>query len=483
MIKRITSDVGALVCNTILCLFGLLAAGYFFYESWTLPAAYKGLKCCDVGWYISTSLAGLKYNFFSSTGRGFGYPFFLAAVGTFTSNQDEMLLVAGLLQLLFYVISCCILFICLRQAGLRIPIVALAVVFAQPNIASHSALAISDILATSLISVFIGITAIIFQTGKRFYSKSVVLGLVAGIAITIRNSLIIQLLIFFALIVIALIFARDKESDTFRKSVKRAGIFAALFLIGFLPLYVHMCNNTYALHGEFLLSSRAYAQGNAGRSFHWATLHSRVRGIVNEAGIFSYWSYTNDSSLDQRECNIVYDKPFPSLAHCFLSNIPRLPKHFARRVIGLFDSPWLNSYAILVTSPQQYQIRRAFSAVAFAGFLIVGWMTGTAVVARVLSRHVYLLFPIIFVGVQSVFHPESRYIYPIVPFVSLIALSFVSGRLPGSKLSRLACLVTVTMATVYFYILNTRWDIVDSPNCVASSTCQQSSMPSTSQTR
>lgn len=443
-------------CKAAWLLLCMAVAIYSVRESLHLPDRFRGLTCCDSRSYLEMSTPDLSTIFYSSSGRAFGYPFLLGLLKRAFSDQ---LVATAVAQLLAHFLSSGFLFFCLRHIGVRISFFALGLLLAHPGLVPYAAISLTDSLATSCFSIFLGLSALVLDGRRFFILSSLLTGLVAGLMISLRNSLIMQLAFILPILLVAVVTQRRGASSSLRESVTRVSLFTGFAAIGFLPLYIHMCLNTYRITNEFALMSSEYAT-NATRSLHWGVIYSRVWGVVEHDGSWG-WRSTEDRVLDARTCDISPSSPIQSLVSCFLSNPREVPIHLAHRIVGLFDNHHINWYAALATLPWRFETIRAFSVVGLCGLISVALLLLGATANGSLSRYAFLLFPCVFIAVQSIWHVEPRYVFPTVPILFLLGISAIQGNVFAKKWQTCLCIFLMAAVAFFFYKLTMAWDAFD----------------------
>lgn len=454
------SSRGRRALNAAWIISGLGTATVFFILSLALPDRFRGLTCCDSNMYLQMSTPDLSTIFFSSSGRSFGYPFFLALFRKSFSSTNSFITAAAVAQLLLHWASSAFLFWSLRRAGLRLPVVALALLLAHPGLASYAAITVTDSLATSLFSIFISLSALLLAGKRRFGAKSALLGVCAGLLLTIRPSLIAQLPLCCAAVLLGLLPDSIRSAAARVASLKKASLFAVLFLVGFLPFYLHLCMNTYRQDREFRLAPARYVAENSFRSVTWAIIYGRIWGIIDQYGV-PQWRSTEDRILQTAPCDIPPSAVVSSLVNCYRGNLPALPKHLAHRLVGLFDNRHLNPYAVLATDSMAFVLLRAFSAAGFAGLAVAICLLLSSLLDGTWRSRGFLAFPIAFLAVQVNFHVEQRYIFPIVPLLFLLGAAVPWRSLFLRRWPYAACLALALIAVLYFYAVTTSWDAWD----------------------
>lgn len=406
--------------TTLVVLLGLVGGVAWFLLNFYLEPAHRGLKCCDASVYLNLSDNGPNWAWNHSSGRIFGYPFFLAVFRSMFPGPRTFVLPAILAQLLAYFASCLFLVFALKRSGLKVPAVVTALLLAHPALCGLAALSLSDSLTTSVISCACALMILIVHDPRYFKTKCLLLGITCSIALSLRVSLSAFAAISCGLVALALFFDSLRAIGSCLPAAKRLLTFVGLYLIGFLPLYLHLLNNCYRAHQQMCVIPSAEVSRAMIESFNYALNYSRMWGIVAPDGIF-VWGSTDDKFIF--DCRFDSLNPVGSLFACYWNDLSVLPSHFFSRIRGLFDYHHLNPYAATVTTVPEAWILRSFSIVGYVGvaaslcLFVAAMATGNA------TKRLYLLFPAIYLALQVNFHAEARYLVPVTPILFTVGLS------------------------------------------------------------
>ena len=445
--------------DVVCLLLGLIGGALWLYCNYTLPDYGRGLRCGDAGEYIRLTETKLSTVFEHSSVRVFGYPFFLAVIRLLIPN-DGYLLATALIQFLLHIIGSSFLFFALRRSGLKIPYGALGLLFAYPALNGVNALTLTDGIATSFTSFMLGTTILLLNNTSFFRTKSIILGLLFGILISLRPSISTSMWPFLAVVVLCIHFSRRSLGEHCKATLKSILSFLFFYAVGCGPIYGHLVHNCYRSSGELCTISSYHVAEWVPVSFRKAIQYSRIWGIVRPDGTFD-WGSTGDGVLER--CDVGRQNTTEQLLSCYRSNFTRLPRHFFRRTLGIFDNRHLNPYAALLTSPSEELTLRLFSIVGLMG-LLAAILHGTAALAAGSWPHVACLsFPLIFLGIQLNFHTETRYIFPIQPILFLLGLYSLQ---PSAFTKRwLYAMYLVGSAALIWIFINvvTYWDTISQP--------------------
>ena len=435
-------------------LLGVVAAAFWAYRNYSLPDFARGIQCGDAAEYLRLIETNLTAIFHHSSVRVFGYPFFLAII-RFLAPSDSLLFATLLIQVSLHLCGSVFLFVALRRCGWNIPYAALGLLFAHPALIGVNSLTLTDGITTSFTCFMIGTVALLLNNDSLFRSKSLVIGILFGIIISLRPSVSTSMWPFVGLLAIYLMYLNRSNGRSFKESIWRCLTFLTFYAVGFSPIYGHIVNNCHRMSGEYCVISSYHVAEWVPVSFRKAIEYSRVWGIVQPGGVF-VWGSTEDRVLSG--CDIGREIPTSQLLSCYHSNLSHLPKHFFRRIIGIFDNRHLNPYAALLTTPVEYWILRLYSLVGLVGVfasvvhLMVGFAAGTW------PRIAYLSFPLLYLAIQVNFHGETRYIFPVQPLLFLLALySFKSSAFPKPWIHT-SYIVGSIGVTAIFLSMVTNWD-------------------------
>ena len=441
--------------NTAVICLGLIGAVAYFLLNTSLPESARGLLCCDAAAYLRLSDGGLWNVFVHSSLRVFGYPFYLAIFRELFGGFGDFLMPALIFQLILHLGSCAFLFYAIRLSGLRVPLVALALLFIHPALTGVSALTLTDSLSTSILSSIFALMILLLCGETHTMAKSVSIGILFGALLSLRPStstLVIPAVAIVGLCVLALTYQRRKQ---FKVAFVRATLCCLAILLGYLPTYGHIIHNCYSAHHEWCVIPAREVGENVPRSFLFAIQFSRFWGIVTPEGLPEF-RRTEDLILT--DCNISERSGPSDLLSCYLKNKSRLPRHFFRRVLGIFDNRHLNPHAALNTSTPEYWTIRSFSIVGLIGLVAALGIVGTSFRYGGLAKQGHILLALAFLAIQINFHTENRYIFPIVPLLFLLGIGSIATN-PFPKRWHYIAFVIVALALVTVFTTTViEWD-------------------------
>ena len=405
-------------------LLGLIGGFAWFLLNLSLDPAHRGLRCCDASVYLMLSENGPRFAWNHSSGRIFGYPFFLAVFRSFFTGVGAFLLPAMVAQLVAYFGSCLLLVYSLKKTGLKVPAIIVALLFAHPALCGIAAISLSDSLTTSVLSSALALIILILNDNRFFKTKSLLLGAICSVALCLRVSLSGFAAISCGLVALMLFLESFRETRKLREACKKIFTFVGLYLLGFAPLYTHLITNCYRANNQLCVIPPAEVSRAMIESFHYALTYSRMWGIISPDGVFS-WGSTDDKFIF--DCRFDSSNPVASLFTCYKHDLSVLPAHFFSRVRGVFDYHHLNPYAATVTTVSEMWILRSFSIVGYLGVVASLGLFGVALRAGRASKQIYLLLPALYLALQVNFHAEARYMIPMTPLLFILGLSALTS--------------------------------------------------------
>lgn len=441
--------------NTAVICLGLIGAVAYFLFNTSLPESARGLLCCDAAAYLRLSDGGLWNVFVHSSLRVFGYPFYLAVFRELFRGYGDFLMPALIFQLILHLGSCAFLFYAIRLSELRVPLVALALLFVHPALTGVSALTLTDSLSTSILSSIFALIILLLYGETRTIAKSVLIGALFGALLTLRPStstLMIPAVAIICSCVFALTYQRIK---LFKVALVRATLCCLAMFLGYLPTYGHTIHNCYSSHHEWCVIPAHEVRGNVPRSFLFAIQFSRFWGIISPQGLPEF-RRTEDVILT--DCTISEESGTSDLLSCYLKNKSRLPRHFFRRILGVFDNRHLNPYAALSTSPSEYWAIRSFSIVGLIGLVAALGIVGASFRVGGLARQGHILLALVFLAIQINFHTENRYVFPIVPLLFLLGIGSIATNPFPKRWHHIAFLIVALALVTVFTTTVIEWD-------------------------
>jgi hypothetical protein len=397
--------------------------------------------------------------------RTLGFPLFLylvrGAIGLVGAVSVETFVdvVCGVL-LLVHVASSVLFFSSVRtlierELGWRLHPAALVLLLAYPALVAYTAVPLTDTLATD--GLMLAVCALeraesAAATGPRL-AWSTATGVALAAVVLLRPAAIVPC----AVLVVA---------GVIRAVVTRAGrgivASAAVAFVVLVGLHASNCARAYGTVclTEPQATERAVAEsvgrGVTSARHYWSSHSSEPDGRV----------VTPDPLLAATlgaDCHPTTLLGAHGMLACLVSHPLVLLPFFTKKAVGLFDSYYLQPYAVDVTPRWARLASRPFGALAFAGFVATwGWL-----VAAVRHRRLggllplVLLVPLAHVGWQSLFHVEPRYGLPAVPFALVglvLAVQALAGLPPRSRAllgAGLACAAVLSLVQTHW------WDAAD----------------------
>jgi hypothetical protein len=401
-------------------LVGLTGGLGWFVLNFSLDPAYRGLKCCDATIYVRLSENGTGFAWNHSSGRIFGYPFFLAIFRSIYTGATAFLLPAMLAQLAAYFVSCFALVYALRKATLKVPAIGLTLLLAHPALCGLAAVSLSDSLTTSVMSCALAVMVLLLNDSRFFKTKTFLLGVTCSVALSLRVSLSGFAAISCGLVALMLSLESFRETRSLLHASKKSLTFVGVYLLGFLPLYSHLITNCYNAHHQLCIVPPTEVSRAMIESFNYGLNYSRMWGIIGLDGSF-VWGSTDDKFIF--DCRFDSSNPVASLFACYQRDLSTLPTHFFSRIRGLFDYHHLNPYAATVTTLSELWILRSFSIVGYLGVAASLALFAGAFFAGKARQQIYLLFPALYLALQVHFHAEARYMMPVTPLLFILGMT------------------------------------------------------------
>ncbi len=423
--------------------------------SLSLPPANRGLTCCDASVYLGVSNGAPGYVWHHSSIKVFGYPFYLSLFRYAFQGVCDFVIPALSVQFLLHVISSIFLAYAILRAGLKVPLIAFALLIAHPTLVGMSGQVLTDSLATSIISCVFGVAIFLLSDGRRLPVKSLAFGFLVGLAVSLRLSLQVFAFSVSALVALGVFWGWYRRQGSVLAGFRRAAAFSCFFLCGLTPSYVHLVSNCYRSHHELCISPSSEAKSWMAESFNYTIKHARMWAIIKEDGMFR-WGYTEDRSLVG--CDVPNERAVRAMLSCYARNIKNLPAHFIKRAIGIFDNRHLNIHAVTRTTPETFWMVRSFSIVGYVGVFASFVLFFSFLRRRGFDQQVYLLLPLLYLAIQLNFHPETRYIYPVVPTLFVIGLSCLLRNQFSSRVWY-GCFLGGALVVILHYLYQTDiWD-------------------------
>lgn len=422
----------------------------------SLPPANRGFTCCDTSVYLSVSNGDPVHVWRHSSIKVFGYPFYLSLFRYAFQGVCDFVVPALSLQFLLHVISSIVLTYALYRAGLRVPLIAFALLIAHPTLVGMSGQVLTDSLATSIISFIFAAAIFILKNEQRLALKAVIFGFLVSLAVSLRLSLQVFAFAVSVLVTIGVFWGAYRKRNSLRAGFSGALVFSCFVLIGLIPLYIHLVTNCLRSHHELCISPPSEAKSWMAESFNYTIRHPRMWAIIKEDGIF-HWGYTEDRSLIG--CDIPNEGAAWEMLSCYARNVKNLPTHFLKRTIGIFDNRHLNIHAVTLTTPETFWMVRCFSIIGFVGVFASVILFLSGLKRQGFGQQVYLLLPLIYLAIQLNFHPETRYIYPVVPMLFVIGLSSLLRNQFSSRTQYVCFLAGAALVILHYLYQTDVWDV------------------------
>jgi hypothetical protein len=448
------------------CLIGI---AWFFYN-YTLPPLYKGRVCCDSVGYIAvvTDAAGLKDILLGAGERTIAYPLFLGLHRAFlqllgvAADWVALSLVTSLA--LHFAAILFVYWVLVARLKARLSPVFLFLALAHPGLVSQAALPLTDSFAASVSAVALGFAMWAYE--ERLAPRAAFLchlatGALLGACILTRPSFLLVVATTVPtlwLLVPAIVRARrdsDKAGRARRAIVGAIRHHTLPVMLGVALVSAIGFRNCLARYHSVCVSDPDYSAKHMTISLRWGLGSPRVYTTFGppkprNGYIVDPFSFEHFAS----RCTIRRGAAFGDLARCYAKNAPYAPIHFVKKTIGLFDNPYLNTYAMDVTRPWHMVVNRIFG---WLGFL--GWMCSLHHLYSICRhkrvdepfRMVMMGFVLLYVGISINFHIESRHGFP-----ALVPALFMLGTVARSASKRAGYLILAGSAV--FWVQTFAWD-------------------------
>jgi hypothetical protein len=407
---------------------GFIIGSMWFVFNDSLPAIFRGRDCCDSVNYISIAKShanlGEMLNF--SGDRALGYPLFLKLhqVGVEFFKLPVDWINASCISSLILHFAAILFFYWILTSKLKFKLhpFFLLLVLIHPGLVSHAALSLSDSVTTSLFTLSLAFTICAFKQPQSHLSwrTHLVAGALLGLSVLMRPLLLSFVLVAFPLIWVFYpatneikYLGRAKGS---KKNVMRH--FALPFLLGFALTSGVGFRSCFLQFHRFCLSNPSFNKEVMAGSIRVGLRSSRVYTSVTPA---TKWAVVTDAYSQRHfgdKCIISDKKAISTLLQCYIQNLPALPLHLLKKMIGFFDNYQLNTYAVDITTTWERYLNRTFGLLGFLGTLcafLYLYLFSRGQKYRESSLVLLTAFILIYTGISLNFHIESRYGFPAVP--------------------------------------------------------------------
>ena len=450
-------QAGMSIGTAITLCTGLLFGVIYFWFCFAIPEYYRGVTFGDSADYMAYSRGSIWDVLNHSNHRLFGYPLFLAIFRQFYSSPfNEFLLPAMATQLVVYFASCLLLVYGLRRAEIRVPAFVGALVLVHPPLVSMTTIAMTDSLTSSLITMAIALAALLTYSEKYFVQKAIFLGVILSIGLSFRPSLI-PFSIITPCVIAGSIWLRDRRSGMrTAQATRRALLLIVMYAVGFLPVYIKLRINCYNAHHEQCIMPVKELNRGMHTSFGYSLIYSRWDIFFRPDGVPEEGP-TFDIVFPHASCSLSKEEPTKTFLQCYLQNWSILPLHLFRRLMGVFDHRHLNLYAGFYTPSWVFYMNRIFSAIGFAGVFGALALYLRCLYARQPGAH--LLLPLIYTAIQVHFHPEARYMFPVVAVFFVVALTMLFKSPFAERWQRMTTWIAALGLISLFCFIHHQWDV------------------------
>ncbi len=443
-------------------LLGLLCGGLWFMQGYSVPETLSAWHSGDPHDYVRGSVRGYKKVFYYATWRSFGYPFYLSLFRELFPGESAFRLPAFLLQYVCYLASSWFLFSALNRAGMRIPVIALALLFAHPAFAGLAGIPMTEALTTAMYSCVFGLGILLLHNGKRLLLRGALFGACLGLVICMRPPALgfIGMITMFT----GLAYGVRRFTQT-RRLVSSLGSMTGFFFvvaIAFAPFIGHTLNNCWKAYGTTCMVQPGLARSGMKESLSFRANRVWYSPLPSPGTVV----FCSNVAPIFGDCTFSKEDPIGDMLACYQKHYAALPVILGERLLGLFDHRHIHSYANRETSEAQSLVIRAFSATGLVGLLAVIMIWCFSVLEGRGAERVYLLFPVVYLAGQINFHPDSRYLLPVVPMLFLFGVSAIVTN-QFSRRWQTGMFVICSCLVVGLYALKvTQWDAeIKNPVC------------------
>jgi hypothetical protein len=451
----------------VLAALGLVAAtGWFAYNlSVGIGNRFRG----DAVGYVQIMMArrSLADVLGYAGDRTLGFPLFLYLVKSLTTlagsvSVETFVDVVCVLLLLIHVVATLLFFaevssVSEREMGLRLHPAALALLLAYPGLVAYTAVPLTDTLATDLLMLAIAALcrASRLPTTATRAGWGLACGAGLGAVVLVRPATVVPC---------AAVLAGGWVVVGTRRTVMTAATLGFALLVGM------QAANCARVFDRACLTNPTTTAAAVAESVGWGVASARHYWSQRSNDPDGHVSVPDPFLADHlaADCHPTAVLGRDGLLACLATHPTAVVPFELKKAIGLFDSYYLQPYAVDVTPRWARLVSRPFGALAFAGFVAaVGWLG--LVVARLLTGlrlgsgllGVVLLIPVAHIVWQSLFHVEPRYGFPAVPF-ALVSLTVCVQRSGGLAPRRRALVFAVLAGAILLFLGQTyRWDVGD----------------------
>jgi len=438
----------------------VIGTAWFVYNRLTDFGAFPPMADAVTYSEISNSFRSFGEAFSYAADRTFGFPFVLYCmkrlVEVFSTPTPEELDAAQTAMLLIFHFAASVFFYrSLRKTsqhyGLRIHPAALLLILIHPGLTGYTSVLLTDTFTSNLIMIATALLLGAREAGTRsLLLRGAAMGTTLGLAVAARPFLVVSTFVFFCLIAtLALLF----------RSPKRPLLFFALTLASFSLFLLPSVLQCRTIYGKVCMQNPGFAAQGV-ESLKWGLTSVRT-----------YWSSRSEYTVAPDEqtmakniratCDIQGIKGGIDWLKCIFSNPFFTPVFLVKKVIGLFDSYFLHSYASDVTSSWDRRYARIFGMLSFVGyFCAIGILVGF-LRRRKIWESLALSLPVLILLFQLPMHIEPRYSFSTVP-ICLVATVWLFQKAiqQGRRMLITYLIVFVTLGGT-FLVQTHLWDLDD----------------------
>jgi hypothetical protein len=460
--ERVPGSSKDVIFTVVVSSLGVLGGLLWFARGFLIPETHSAWFSGDPHDYVAGSLRGYQKAFYYVHWRSFGYPFYLAVFRELFPGDSAFRLPAFLFQFLCYLGSSWFLVFALRRQGMYIPAIALALLFAHPAFAGLAGIPMTEALTTSMYSVTFALGVLLLRNGKLLLVRSALFGMCLGIVICMRPpalGFIGALTVFTGLAFGLRTFSTSRRVG---QAVGKMLVFFAVSAGAFAPFIGHTLGNCHRGYGTTCLVQPGLPGSGMKESLSFRANRVWYSPITAPGTVV----FCSNKAMIFGDCEFSKENPIGDMLACYQKHYTSLPLIFGERLLGLFDHRHIHSYANKETTPLESTVMRVFSATGLIGLLAVSMIWIFSLMEGKAIERSYLLFPLVYLAGQINFHPESRYILPVMPMLFICGISALISS-PFTRRWQMGLFLVCSIVVVRLYALKiTQWDAeIKEPLC------------------
>lgn len=356
--------------------------------------------------------------------RTFGFPFLLylikRVVEFFASPSPEVLFGFQTATLLaFHFVASILFYRAIRNVslfhGLRLHPSALTLILLHPGLVAHTSVLLTDTFTSDLIML-----ASVFLLGARLAAtralvlRGTITGLILGFAVATRPFLAVSLISVFALAIVLLFLIRKP---------RQLLIFFSPLLCAFSLILLPSVLNCRTNYGRVCMQSPVFSKQAVSDSMQMGMTFFRYYGSTRSdlPVMPEDWSMVENWGT---ACEISKITGPSEWLRCVSRKPLFFPVFLAKKVVGLFDSFFLQPYAQDVTSAWARHYSRIFGTISFIGFFCAIGILFAFLKRGMVWESLVISLPVLTLLFQLPMHIEPRYSFSVVP-VCLFAVAWL----------------------------------------------------------